>query len=414
MSTIKISEMTPKVLAAGTELIPVSDALSAKSVTIDVIRQYVVDAIEAISAGTAVTGADSVFILQSGALKPVDIDLVAQHAIDTVWGKADYTPASGSDKMVIKSGSTEKTCTVTNLAAYIKALIESSILDVSDLTSASSLASGDYYLVVQGTTPKKTTLSAISTAVFTALKAYVVALTAVGTPADSDVFYVIQGGVEKKVTLSQLKGVMGSAIAPATTTENNIPQWSSAQKTLKDGLSVQTTIRSEGVAADTAIPTEQAVRELMNEGTFVNGSTTGAVAMRFGASIAEGLETVVVDKTVDLGSLSGVAVFTVPQPAYLKSVQAVLTNPAVAGGTTVLWGLGMDTIYPNQRAQFGSGAFAVNTKTNSLYREKVGSDVYIKVWPLANGDGDLGDTPFSTGSLRVRIIYERLTSLESV
>ena len=268
MSTIKISAMAQKTTPAGTERIPVSDSGVAKSVTVDVVKQYIIDAIEAITAGTAVTGADSVFILQSGALKPVDIDVVAQHAIDTIWGKADYTPASGSDKIVIKTGATEKTATITNLAEYIRSLIESTILDVSDLSTSGALTSGDYYLVVQGSTPKKTTLSAISTAVFTALNAYVTALSAVTAPGDTDVFHVIQGGVEKKVTLATLKGVVGDVFAPATTTENKIPQWSSAADTLKDGLTVQATLRASGTAADTALPTEKAVRDAISMSIF--------------------------------------------------------------------------------------------------------------------------------------------------
>jgi hypothetical protein len=60
----------------------------------------------------------------------------------------------------------------------------------------------------------------------------------------------------------------GDVIGPATNTDNYIPQWNGANsKTLKDGLSITTTIGEEGV--DTAIPTEQAVRE-----AIVASSTT--------------------------------------------------------------------------------------------------------------------------------------------
>jgi hypothetical protein len=48
----------------------------------------------------------------------------------------------------------------------------------------------------------------------------------------------------------------GYAIAPATTTETKIPQWSAVQKTLVDGLMPVTTISSPG--SDANIPTEKA------------------------------------------------------------------------------------------------------------------------------------------------------------
>ena len=88
---IKFTDMTTTT-ADGTESVPASKAAAPRSVTVASVKNYVVDAIEAIAAGTTPTGADSVFVLQGGALKPIDIDLVAQHAIDTIWAKATATP----------------------------------------------------------------------------------------------------------------------------------------------------------------------------------------------------------------------------------------------------------------------------------------------------------------------------------
>jgi hypothetical protein len=51
----------------------------------------------------------------------------------------------------------------------------------------------------------------------------------------------------------------GDVIAPATNTDAKVPQWDGANsKTLKDGLTVVTTLGSPG--SDTSIPTEKAVR----------------------------------------------------------------------------------------------------------------------------------------------------------
>lgn len=60
-----------------------------------------------------------------------------------------------------------------------------------------------------------------------------------------------------------ISGGSGDVIAPASNTDNNIPQWDgNNSKTLKDGLSLVTTIGTPG--ADTSIPTEQAVREAIS------------------------------------------------------------------------------------------------------------------------------------------------------
>lgn len=69
----------------------------------------------------------------------------------------------------------------------------------------------------------------------------------------------------------------GEVIGPVSTTENKIPQWDAAAKTLKDGLELATTVANPGV--DTKIPTEQAVREaiadLMVDGVYVQALVNG-------------------------------------------------------------------------------------------------------------------------------------------
>ena len=265
MAEVKITEMTADSSVTGVEILPVSDAGSPKRVTIDQIKQFVIDSVEAVAAGTAVTGADSVFILQSGALKPVDIDVVAQHVIDTVWGKAaEATPADG-DKLALKDdGGIEKTVLLSVLASYILAEIESDLLDISSLADGSgTIAAANKMLVVDGTTPKRVTITNLSTLIYASLKAYVTALGAVTVSASSDVFYCVQGGVEKKVTLAEIVTLLGDPpAAPATTTLNGIPQWSNVTGDLKDGLTLATTVGTPG--GDTIVPSEQAVREALS------------------------------------------------------------------------------------------------------------------------------------------------------
>lgn len=265
MAEVKITEMAADSSVTGVEILPVSDGGSPKRVTVDQIKQFVIDAVEAIAAGTAVTGSDSVFILQSGALKPVDIDVVAQHVIDTVWGKAAEASPADNDKLALKDdGGVEKTVLLSVLAAYILAEIENDLLDISSLSDGSgALAGADKMLVVQGTTPKRVTVTNLSTLIYASLKAYVTALAAVTVSAASDVFYCVQGGVEKKVTLTEIATYLGDPpSAPGSTTLNGIPQWSNVTGDLKDGLTLATTVSTPG--GDSVVPSEQAVREALD------------------------------------------------------------------------------------------------------------------------------------------------------
>ena len=55
---------------------------------------------------------------------------------------------------------------------------------------------------------------------------------------------------------------VGDVIGPSTNSDGYIPQWDGTNtKTLKNGLSVVTTVGETG--SDSAIPTEQAVREAL-------------------------------------------------------------------------------------------------------------------------------------------------------
>lgn len=283
---VKISELTADSSVTGVEMIPVSDGGSPKRVTVSQIKDYTVDQIEAIAAGTSVTGSDGVYILQSGALKPIDIDVIAQYVLDIMWAKAADASPTGASVVPLKKSSTEETMTLTVLAEFVRSTIEAAVLDVSNLSSAGTLTDSDLALVTQTTTGKKVTLATLATYVLGALDTYLTGLSAISSPTDTDVFYVIQGGVEKKATWATLKAAAGSCYAPASTTENNIPQWSSAQKTLKDGLTLQTSVRAAGTAADSAVPTEKAVRDMANQIVYAQTD--------IGADLADA-DTIIVD-----------------------------------------------------------------------------------------------------------------------
>jgi len=275
--SIKISAMPADASLGGSEMIPVSDAGVAKRITPTQLSAYTVDQIEAITAGTAVTGADGVLILQSGALKPVDIDLVCQHAIDTVWGKAAEASPDNADVMAMKDGgTTEKTITLAVLAEYVRSTIQAAILAVHDLDDGSgALASGDYLLVTQGTTAKQIKVSNLTTLIFDGLAAIVAAYDAVVTTADADILYCLQGGVAKKMTLAQIISHYGSAI-DGSGTAAYIATWTDSD-TLQAGFSVALSAAGFSAGLDTEIPTAKTVRDEMNE--IINDATDIGAAL---------------------------------------------------------------------------------------------------------------------------------------
>lgn len=406
---IKISELTPDANITGVEIIPVSDGGAAKSVTTGGVKDFTIDSIEGLTAAAGVTGADGVYILKGGELKPVNIDHVAQYAIDKVWGKAAENTVDAADKLPLKDGGTEKTVTAANLAAYIKGAITSGVLDISGLDTA-TLSGTDYLLIGKGDVAKKATLATVEDAIYNAFDDYVMGLTNVETPNDADVFYVIKSGTGQKVTLAMLKTVLGSAAAPLTTTENKVPQWGTAQKALKDGLTVRSVIRSVAAADDASLPTEKAVRSLVDSPLISASSDTGAVGLRFGKSNTEGLATVILDVDVELGGVAGVAVASIPAGSIIKSVQSSVIVAATAGGTSNRIGIGTDA----DKSLYGLSLLALNSKSNKMVAPAVlGGAVDIKLFPCVSG-GTIGDTAFSVGFVRVRIVFDKLDSLDDV
>lgn len=266
----KISDMTPKGSADGSELLATSDSLTSKSISVDNIKDYTIDEIEALADGSSVTGSDSVYVLQGGVMKPIDIDITAQHALDLMWGKANEASPDDADIMPLKDGSTEKTVTLAGLAAYMLATIESDILDVSSLADGSgALTSTDYMLVTQGTTGKRIQVSDLVSTIYSSLAAYVQGLAAAGVTADGDLFYVLQSGVEKKITLAEILAHAGTLISGSGTADA-LAQWVDAD-TLKAGPTLTLSTAGFAAGSDTALPTTAAVRGEMN--AIVNDST---------------------------------------------------------------------------------------------------------------------------------------------
>jgi len=264
MANIKPSEMTPDASLSGTEIFPASDGSNPVSISVNQILAFVQAALEAITPIVTHDGSDSIMVLENGSdLKPVDTDLVKQYFLNQMWGKANEPSVDDADVIPLKDGSTEKTTTADDLATYFLAKLDPQILDISDKTPKVTPAGTDKILVVEGSTPKYTTFTNFSNALYATLKTYVGALTPVVTTNDADELYIIQAGVEKKITLVDLITHLGiQATAPGGgATPGLLAVWSGASA-LADGPSL---VDSFATGSTGAVPSTQGVRKEMNE-----------------------------------------------------------------------------------------------------------------------------------------------------
>ena len=140
------------------------------------------------------------------------------------------------------------------------------------------------------------------------------------------------------------------------------------------------------------------------------GAATAAIAARFGASKTEGLEVRVIDETASgLTAISTDLTQDIPDGAVILSSQANIEVLCVAGGTSTKVGVG-PTSDPDK---YGLSADLLkNTKIDLMIDWAVLSgaeDIQINA---CDNSGALGDTAFSAGSVRVRIVFLALNSLD--
>ncbi len=264
---IKITDMTAGGTANGTEILPASKAGAPRSVTTANIKDYVKAQIEALAAGVAPAGADSLYALQGGALKPIDIDLVTQYVMDAMWAKTAETSLADGDKLPLYDVSQpgENTVALSVLAEYVRTKIEAAILDVSDLASGSgTLAVTDYLLVTQGTTGKRITVQNLYDAIYAGFATYLNALGGSGAGQATDELVLERAGTAYKITLAQIATYVASgATLDGGGTAGYLASWADAN-TLDDTYAVVPSGTGIGSGSDTGIPTTAAVLAKVN------------------------------------------------------------------------------------------------------------------------------------------------------
>jgi hypothetical protein len=122
----------------------------------------------------------------------------------------------------------------------------------------------------------------------------------------------------------------GDVSGPASTTENKVPQWSATSKTLKDGLTVNTTVNDPGL--DTELVTGKAVRDAIDTlgdktikatyfATVASGTTSGTITKPAGTNA-----TLVMD---EWGTDTDALVST------MENGKPTFESPVAAGGTVI-------------------------------------------------------------------------------
>ena len=218
---VKISEMTADTSVGGSEKIPVLDGTTNKTITTTNMSDYTIDQLAAADTATPTTG-DYLVGFRSTTEKRLTLDAVSSYAVGYVFsGSSEADPAVSGDMLVVDRSGTKYKVDVDTIKDYCTTGVQSDLLDVSGLTAA-SLATSDYLLVVQTTTPKQTTISALETKLWTDYATYVTGLSSASSPADANELYVLQSGVPKKLTLTNLADYIEDEITDAGTLATSI------------------------------------------------------------------------------------------------------------------------------------------------------------------------------------------------
>ena len=144
------------------------------------------------------------------------------------------------------------------------------------------------------------------------------------------------------------------------------------------------------------------------------GNATGQSVLSIGTTDVEGFHVKTIEEVVDLTDAGAkfVAMTTpIPAGAVILSAQANIEAAVTAGGTSVKVGLGQKL---GDADKYGkTSALTKNAKISTVPDWAVlGSEEQIDVTALLTDGSDLGDSNFSAGSVRVKIVYIELANLK--
>lgn len=144
---------------------------------------------------------------------------------------------------------------------------------------------------------------------------------------------------------------------------------------------------------------------------LTGGAAAAAVILRLGDTATEGLELRVIDETTAvLAGVSTDLTQDIPDSAVILSVQGNVESALTGGGTTTNWAIGT-TADPDLYSPT-VGDLTKNSKIDYIPDWSVTAgavDINIKAVTAA---GAIGDTALTVGTVRVRIVYLTVNSLD--
>lgn len=142
------------------------------------------------------------------------------------------------------------------------------------------------------------------------------------------------------------------------------------------------------------------------------GTGTGDVVQRIGASATEGVELRVYEETISPSAVETNAI-NIPANSRIISVQSNVETALTGGGTTVTYSIGTAGD-PDKYGTPSSDSLTQNTKTDFLGDgTTLTSSEQMVLTGTATGGAADGDTALTVGSVRIRVVYETLNSLDN-
>ena len=136
MADLKIEDATEDVDISGSELVPVSDNSTPKSVKLSTVKDYITGVLtNAVSATVPVAATtDAVLMKQGSTPKTITVSALADQILAAAFDKTVLTPVAGTELVSVEqTDGTARTVTMAALAAYLATQVTPPSIDFANL-----------------------------------------------------------------------------------------------------------------------------------------------------------------------------------------------------------------------------------------------------------------------------------------
>ena len=194
-----ISSMVIVATANGSEVVPVLADGAAKSVTVDVIAEYVLAQAYAVET-TSIQ--DEVALLTDDSSK-VTVNGLAVYCNMNLFGN-DAIDIAANDTLAMYHNNSIGTVTIDNVVQYIVSSAKDDLFNTDDLSSVTVITDSDVMYIEQSGTLKKVTYASIAGKVLETLASYISDQNALQSFTDNDFVVVVRAGVAYKTSVSNI------------------------------------------------------------------------------------------------------------------------------------------------------------------------------------------------------------------